>query len=73
MKKKKSFVFPGLSSLWATVFLAGCSNIVLLNPKGPIGEGERFVIIAAFALMLIVTLFFGGTIWIMYHLNYRLG
>jgi cytochrome o ubiquinol oxidase subunit 2 len=56
MKKKKSFVFPGLSSLWATVFLAGCNNIVLLNPKGPVGEGERFVIIAAFALMLIVVI-----------------
>ncbi len=57
----------------AAIFLAGCRNYVPLNPKGPSGESERFVIIAAFALMLIVTLFFGGTIWIMYHLNYRLG
>ena len=30
--------------------------MVLFDPKGPIGEAERFVIITAFALMLIVVI-----------------
>jgi cytochrome o ubiquinol oxidase subunit 2 len=48
--------FIGLSSLWAAVFLGGCSEIVVLDPKGPIGNDERFVILAAMALMLIVVI-----------------
>ncbi len=54
MKRKKYFVFVGLSSLCALTFLGGCSTILLFDPKGPIGEAERFVIIAAIVLMLIV-------------------
>ena len=54
MKRNKYFVFVGLSSLCAVTFLGGCDTILLLNPKGPIGESERFVIITAIALMLIV-------------------
>jgi cytochrome o ubiquinol oxidase subunit II len=54
MKRKKYFVFFGLSSLCAVTFLGGCSTILLFDPKGPIGEAERFVIIAAILLMLIV-------------------
>jgi len=46
----------GLSVLCATAFLGGCSNLVLFDPKGPIGETERLVIITAFALMLIVVI-----------------
>jgi cytochrome o ubiquinol oxidase subunit 2 len=53
MKHKGFFIILGLLSL-AAVFLGGCSNVVLFNPKGPIGESERFVIIVAIALMLIV-------------------
>lgn len=34
--------------------VAGCSELVLFNPKGPIGETERFIILTAFALMLLV-------------------
>ena len=54
MKKNKTVVFVGLSSLCVAAFLEGCSNMLLLDPKGPIGDAERFVIIAAFVLMLIV-------------------
>ena len=54
MKSKKYFVFVGLLSLGAVTFLGGCSTILLFDPKGPIGESERFVILAAIALMLIV-------------------
>ena len=56
MKRKKYFVFVGLLSLCAVTFLGGCSTILLFDPKGPIGESERFVIIAAIALMLIVVI-----------------
>jgi cytochrome o ubiquinol oxidase subunit II len=56
MKRKKYFVFVGLSSLCAVTFLGGCSTILLFDPKGPIGEAERFVIIAAGALMAIVVI-----------------
>jgi cytochrome o ubiquinol oxidase subunit II len=56
MKRKKYFVFVGLLSLFAATFLGGCSSILLFNPKGPVGESERFVIIAAIVLMLIVVI-----------------
>ncbi len=56
MKRKKYFVFVSLSSLFAVTLLGGCSTILLFDPKGPIGEAERFVIIAAIALMLIVVI-----------------
>ncbi|MFA4903234.1 MAG: ubiquinol oxidase subunit II [Desulfobaccales bacterium] len=56
MKRKKYSVFVGLLSLGAVTFLAGCSTIVLLDPKGPIGESERFVIIAAIVLMAIIVI-----------------
>ncbi len=36
--------------------LGGCSDLLLLDPKGPIGETERFVILTAFALMLLVVI-----------------
>lgn len=40
----------------AGFFLSGCSPLPLLAPKGPIGEAERFVILASFSLMLIVVI-----------------
>jgi cytochrome o ubiquinol oxidase subunit II len=46
----------GMSALCVLASLAGCSNITLLHPKGPIGQSELFVIGAAFALMLIVVI-----------------
>jgi len=56
MNKKSDWVFIGLLSLCTAFFLGGCSDILLLNPKGPIGDAERFVIIASIALMLIVVI-----------------
>ena len=54
MKTKSCCVLIGLSSLCVVVFIGGCNYLPLLEPKGPIGDSERFVIIAAFVLMLIV-------------------
>ncbi|MCL4502043.1 MAG: ubiquinol oxidase subunit II [Deltaproteobacteria bacterium] len=54
MKRKRYFAFVGLLSLGAVTLLGGCSTIVLFDPKGPIGESERFVIITAAVLMAIV-------------------
>jgi cytochrome o ubiquinol oxidase subunit 2 len=56
MKRSKYWVFIGLPSLCAAALLGGCSYLPLLEPKGPIGDSERFVIIAAFLLMLIVVI-----------------
>jgi len=56
MKRKKYVVLVGLLSLGAVTFLGGCSTMVLFDPKGPIGEAERFVIIAAIVLMAIVVI-----------------
>ncbi len=36
------------------LLLGGCSHMVLLDPKGPVGSTEKFVILAAFGLMLLV-------------------
>ena len=56
LKRKIKSVLHGLSSFGAAAFLGGCSQWLLLDPKGPIGQAERSVIIAAFLLMLIVVL-----------------
>ncbi len=56
MKRKTFSVFIGLLSLCAAPFLGGCSTILVLDPKGPIGEASRFVIVAAILLMLIVVI-----------------
>ncbi len=54
MKRKKYSFFAGLLVLGAATFLGGCSTVVLFDPKGPIGDSERFVIITAAVLMAIV-------------------
>ena len=56
MKRKSKFVLIGLASLCVAIFLAGCSDMLILNPKGPIGDAERYVIYVAIALMLIVVI-----------------
>ncbi len=56
MKRKNHFVFVGWLSLGAALLPGGCSTIVLFDPKGPIGEAERFVIIAAIMLMALVVI-----------------
>ncbi len=55
MKRKKYFILIGLLSL-AVTLLGGCSTILLINPKGPIGESERFLILVAIGLMAIVVI-----------------
>jgi len=55
-----------------TSLLAGCSELVLFNPKGPVGEIERFIILTAFALMLVVVLpVIAMAIW--FTRRYRIG
>jgi cytochrome o ubiquinol oxidase subunit II len=54
MKRKKYFVLAGLLALGAATLLAGCSTILIFNPKGPIGASEKFLILAAIGLMAIV-------------------
>jgi cytochrome o ubiquinol oxidase subunit II len=56
MKKKSYFVNMGLLILSASIFLGGCTDMVLFNPKGPIGDAERFIILLATGLMLIVVI-----------------
>ena len=45
-----------LSSLSVEALLGGCGQVVLLNPKGPIGGGERNLIFLALGLMIIVVI-----------------
>ncbi len=54
MKRKKYSVLIGILSLYVVTFLGGCSSLLLFDPKGPIGEAQRFVILTAIVLMLIV-------------------
>jgi cytochrome o ubiquinol oxidase subunit 2 len=56
MKRKKPLVLAGLLFLGAVTLLSGCSTILVFNPKGPIGESERFLILTAIALMAIVVI-----------------
>jgi len=54
--QKKSVFISGSASLGAMALLAGCSRMTLFDPKGLIGDAERFVILASFGLMLIVVI-----------------
>ena len=56
MQRTRNFLLAGLLSLSAVTLLGGCSTMVLFDPKGPIGEAERYVIIAAIVLMAIVVI-----------------
>ena len=56
MKRIRKLLSIGLASLCVAVFLSGCSQTLLFDPKGPIGDTERLVIIVSFALMLIVVI-----------------
>lgn len=54
MKRRFSFMFVMLTFLCVVPLLNGCSELVLLNPKGPVGDSEKSIILISFALMLIV-------------------
>ncbi len=56
MKRIRKLILAGLSLIGAALLLSGCGQLLLFNPKGPIGEAERFVIFAAIALMLLVVI-----------------
>ncbi len=42
--------------LYSIFFLSGCSGVVILDPRGYVGLNEKFLIIIAAALMLLVVL-----------------
>jgi len=56
MNKKFYFVFIVVILFCAMAFLQGCSDMILFHPKGPIGDSERYIIFAAFVLMLVVVI-----------------
>jgi len=57
MKIVKFFsFFITVGSILAASFLSGCSQLVVLHPKGPVGREESALIYIAFALMMIVVI-----------------
>lgn len=56
IKKRGSDFFKGVLLFFFTILLWGCKEMVVLNPKGPVGMEQAFLIKAAFLLMLIVVL-----------------
>jgi cytochrome o ubiquinol oxidase subunit II len=70
MKKNRYKSLMGVVLLLATVLLSSCSNLVVLDSKGPVGNEEVFLIKVAFILMLIVVLpVFVMVIW--FSVRYR--
>lgn len=53
MRKKRLFIFWIMVAVLLPL-LGGCSDLIVLEPKGPIGDAERTVILQAAGLMLIV-------------------
>lgn len=56
VKKNGMAPYFRILSVLAITLLGGCSKMVLLHPRGPVGDTEKFVILTAFALMLIVVI-----------------
>jgi cytochrome o ubiquinol oxidase subunit 2 len=56
MRKPLHVVLAGLWSLCVPALLAGCGDILLFDPKGPIGRAEMRLILTALGLMLIVVI-----------------
>ena len=54
MKRIRQLVSILVPVCLGAFLLGGCDQMVLLDPKGPIGQTERFVILAASGLMLLV-------------------
>jgi len=54
MKRKSYRISIFVLSSYVASWLAGCSRVALFDPAGPIGREERFIILTAFGLMLIV-------------------
>jgi cytochrome o ubiquinol oxidase subunit 2 len=72
MKRKFPFLCALLTLPCLGTLLEGCSKMLIFNPKGPIGESERSIILIAFGLMLIVVIpVIVMAIW--FPLKYRAG
>jgi cytochrome o ubiquinol oxidase subunit 2 len=56
MQRNFHLALFGLGLLCAAALLGGCSSLVLFDPKGPIGDAQRVIIIVAIGLMLIVVI-----------------
>lgn len=57
MRLRKYNKYLGMLSLFSVAALvSGCSDMVLMNPKGQIGLEQRSLILTAFGLMLIVVI-----------------
>lgn len=56
MKKNKNVFFVCLFFIYILTFLESCSSLILFDPKGPIGQEERFVILTAMGLMMLVVI-----------------
>ena len=54
MKTKFNFLLVMLTFLCVVPLLQGCSGLVIFDPKGPIGDSEKYIILIAFVLMLLV-------------------
>jgi len=56
MNRAKKLLLAGLPLLCVAFLLQGCSHMPLMDPKGPIGVSERYVILVSVGLMLIVVI-----------------
>ncbi len=56
MKTKTRSLFAVLMVLAASALLQGCADLIVLDPKGPVGDSERTLILVSFGLMLIVVI-----------------
>ncbi len=68
MVKNQSKILTGFLLVLSLLLLNSCSNMVVLNSRGPVGTEEAFLIRIAFILMLIVVLpVFVMVIWFTVH------
>lgn len=70
LKNKTNRFLKGLFLFLLAVFFSSCQKMVVLDPKGPVGEHQAYLIKVAFALMLIVVLpVFVMVVW--FSIRYR--
>jgi len=56
MKRKTSLFIAVLTLFSVCALLQGCGELIVLNPKGPVGDSERTLILTSFGLMLVVVI-----------------
>ncbi len=56
MKRIMSLPIAVLTLLFVCALLQGCGELIVLDPKGPIGDSERTLILVSFGLMLVVVI-----------------